>query len=37
MPDHTTSADVPMTLTLKAGPTVSRLGFGAMRIAGAGV
>jgi pyridoxine 4-dehydrogenase len=33
MPD----ASIPTMLTLKGGPTVSRLGFGAMRITGAGV
>src|SRR5438270_5785034 len=37
MPDDDARADLPMTLTLKGGPTVARLGFGAMRIAGAGV
>ncbi len=37
MPDDHTPADLPMTLTLKGGPTVARLGFGAMRIAGPGV
>jgi pyridoxine 4-dehydrogenase len=37
MPDNNARADLPMTLTLKGGPTVGRLGFGAMRIAGPGV
>ncbi len=37
MPDRTTLVDLPMTLTLGGGPTVGRLGFGAMRITGPGV
>jgi pyridoxine 4-dehydrogenase len=37
MPDDNARADLPMMLTLKGGPTVARLGFGAMRIAGPGV
>ena len=37
MPDHGAPDDLPMTLTLRGGPTVGRLGFGAMRIAGPGV
>jgi pyridoxine 4-dehydrogenase len=37
MPDHSVPDDLPMTLTLRGGPTVSRLGFGAMRIVGSGV
>jgi pyridoxine 4-dehydrogenase len=37
MPDDNARADLPTTLTLKGGPTVARLGFGAMRIAGPGV
>jgi aryl-alcohol dehydrogenase-like predicted oxidoreductase len=35
--DQAASADLPLTLTLKGGPTVHRLGLGAMRITGAGV
>jgi aryl-alcohol dehydrogenase-like predicted oxidoreductase len=31
------SGDFAATLTLRGGPTVGRLGFGAMRIAGPGV
>ena len=34
---HTTPIDLLMTLTLRGGPTVGRLGFGAMRITGPGV
>jgi aryl-alcohol dehydrogenase-like predicted oxidoreductase len=37
MPDRSASADLTMTLTLRNGATVGRLGFGAMRIAGPGV
>src|SRR5438132_10185493 len=37
MPDHGTPGDLAMTLSLKGGPTVGRLGFGAMRITGPGV
>src|SRR6059058_2138329 len=37
MPEDSARANLPMTLTLKGGPTVARLGFGAMRIAGPGV
>src|SRR5947208_17196521 len=37
MPDHGTPDDLAMTLSLKGGPTVGRLGFGAMRITGPGV
>ena len=37
MPDQTISVDLPMVLTLRGGPTVSRLGLGAMRITGPGV
>ena len=37
MPDQTTPADLPMTLTLRGGPTVGRLGFRAMRVTGPGV
>ena len=37
MPDRTSAADPPTTLTFKNGPTVSRLGLGAMRITGPGV
>ena len=36
MSGQTVPADLPMTLTLRDGPTVGRLGFGAMRIAGPG-
>ena len=37
MPDDSAPDHLPMTLTLKDGPTVGRLGFGAMRITGPGV
>ncbi len=37
MPDYGAPDDLPATLTLKGGPTVGRLGFGAMRITGPGV
>jgi pyridoxine 4-dehydrogenase len=37
MPDHGAHGDLAMTLSLKGGPTVGRLGFGAMRITGPGV
>jgi pyridoxine 4-dehydrogenase len=37
MPDHGAPDDLPVTLKLKDGPTVGRLGFGAMRITGPGV
>ena len=37
MPDQTTPVELPLTLTFKNGPTVHRLGLGAMRIAGVGV
>jgi pyridoxine 4-dehydrogenase len=37
MPDHGAPDDLPITLTLRGGPTVARLGFGAMRITGPGV
>jgi len=37
MPEDSARANPPMTLTLEGGPAVSRLGFGAMRIAGPGV
>jgi len=37
MPGLTAPVDLPMTLTLKGGPTVGRLGLGAMRITGPGV
>jgi pyridoxine 4-dehydrogenase len=37
MSDQAASADLPLTLTFKHGPTVHRLGFGAMRITGPGV
>jgi pyridoxine 4-dehydrogenase len=37
MPDDGAPEDLPATLTLKGGPTVGRLGFGAMRITGPGV
>jgi hypothetical protein len=37
MPDDNARADLPATQALKGGPTVARLGFGAMRIAGPGV
>jgi aryl-alcohol dehydrogenase-like predicted oxidoreductase len=37
MSHHTTPIDLPMTLTFKGGPTVGRLGFGAMHITGPGV
>lgn len=36
MSGRTVPAGLPMTLTLRDGPTVGRLGFGAMRIAGPG-
>ena len=35
--DHRASAELPITLTLGDGPTVSRLGFGAMRLTGLGI
>jgi pyridoxine 4-dehydrogenase len=37
VPHQITSGDLPLTLTLRGGPTVGRLGFGAMRITGHGV
>jgi pyridoxine 4-dehydrogenase len=37
MSDQAASADLPLTLTFKDGPTVYRLGLGAMRITGPGV
>jgi len=37
MPDHGAPDHLPMTLTLRSGPTVGRLGLGAMRISGPGV
>jgi pyridoxine 4-dehydrogenase len=37
MPDNTTPAGLPMTLRLGDGPSVGRLGLGAMRITGPGV
>ena len=37
MPDQTTPLELPLTLTFKNGPTVRRLGLGAMRITGPGV
>jgi pyridoxine 4-dehydrogenase len=37
VPDQTTPLDLPTTLTFKNGPTVHRLGLGAMRITGPGV
>lgn len=37
MPAETTPAALPTTLTLGDGPTVGRLGFGAMRITGPGI
>jgi pyridoxine 4-dehydrogenase len=37
MPDQIIPSGLPMTLTLRGGPTVNRLGFGAMRITGPGV
>jgi pyridoxine 4-dehydrogenase len=37
MPEQTSPVDLPTALTLGDGPTVSRLGFGAMRITGPGV
>src|ERR1700756_256930 len=37
IPQETPRADLPVMLTLKGAPTVARLGFGAMRIAGPGV
>src|SRR5215472_12385513 len=37
MPADTTPIDLPTNLTLGNGPTVGRLGFGAMRITGHGV
>src|SRR5438309_9943472 len=36
MPDHGAPDRLPMTLTLRSGPTVGRLGLGAMRISGPG-
>src|SRR5215472_1651112 len=37
MPEQAIRVDLPMVLTLGAGPTVHRLGLGAMRITGPGV
>lgn len=37
MPDQSMSAEWPRTLTLGDGPTVARLGFGAMRVTGPGI
>ena len=37
MSDQTAPLDPPMTLTFSGGPTVGRLGFGAMRITGRGI
>jgi len=37
VPDRATRVDSPITLTFKNGPTVHRLGLGAMRITGPGV
>src|SRR4026207_302129 len=37
MPDHGAHGDLAMPLSLKGGPTVQRLGFGAMRITGPGI
>src|SRR6201998_1311819 len=37
MSHQSTPIDLPMTLTFGGGPTVGRLGFGAMRITGPGV
>lgn len=37
MPDQNMSAEWPRTLTLGDGPTVARLGFGAMRVTGPGI